>query len=411
MPCPLCLLLILPSAIAVRDDLKLTKLTNGSERVEYKFVHDGIADSSLPCGSRPGTNLPGLAFIQDTGGESASFLEGQEEDKYRCAALQDVCKTGDWKDANTALNKLYEDAEAWNPLFSKWLHILGDRFNAVARPAPLKGKTRAMEKIALKYTFGRNDQSTALYGARELTDIVRGSLVFHNESDMCDAVASLERHDAPVSNVIPGFNFIVVKSKNRFKKPADGYSDMMINLRLTHDNDRTGHVVELQLHHNLMEQAKKKFHCVYKFLRTVTEELPPEGTKGQGISGFKMMSMPFRIEKYLEPLREAATKYPDKIQELQEQVPGFDHRFNFNQTTLCGGRVKLNCDGGLKDQYKLEATYHALKKAMEAAYLTVQQSPDFYVANCIKIQPLHNIPAVPVHPGGPRPYAQESCKA
>jgi len=351
------------------------------------------ADSSQPCGTKPGTSFPYL-----NSEHPFSFLEVQQaqdvqagEDKYRCASLQDVCKTGSGTDANEALNKLYQDAEEWNPFFGKWLDLLASSVNAKASKSPLKGKDRAMEKIRLKYS-GRS-----MYGTRELTDIVRGSLVFQNGVDMCNFLAKLERHDVP-ANVTAGFNFAVVKSKNRFAHPADGYSDMMINVRLTRDGDEKGHLVELQLHHALMEKAKKRFHSVYKFLRGIKESLAPPISRS-----WDHMQRPFLVQQYLEPLRQAQEKYPDAMAELVKNTPGFDPRFN--EAIDCGGGI-ATCKG---DGYRLKETYDALMGAMREAYGQVQASAPFEDTACVKDQSLTNVPALPVSQVAERKYAQVRC--
>jgi len=239
-----------------------------------------------------------------------------------------------------------------------------------------------MEKIRLKYS-GRH-----AYGIRELTDIVRGSIVFQNEVDMCAFLARLERHDVPAS----GFSYSVVKSKNRFAKPADGYSDMMINIRLTHGSDTKGHIVELQVHHQLMEQAKKLFHCVYKFLRVVNEDRQLHGRT------FEIMAKPVFVSRYLEPLRQAANKYPERMENLIS-LPNFDNRFGVGEVNCT--KFQLNC----KYEYKLEETFNTLMTAMREAYRSVQ----WLQTGCIKNLTLTNVPAVPVDQVPNRSYAQVSC--
>ena len=48
--------------------------------------------------------------------------------------------------------------------------------------APIKGEERALEKVTGKYF------EKGMYGARQLTDLLRGSLVFKDVEELCKVV-------------------------------------------------------------------------------------------------------------------------------------------------------------------------------------------------------------------------------
>ena len=133
-----------------------------------------------------------------------------------------------------------------------------------------------MAKLTGKYACA--DQ----YGARQLTDIVRGSFEFADEASICTFVQNvLATADGRLSRGLvvraagtdpkTGRSYEdatveITKTKNRFKENADGMRDMLVNVRLKLKGDPFGHVAELQLHHAAMLAAKHDFHCICTFV-------------------------------------------------------------------------------------------------------------------------------------------------
>ena len=99
--------------------------------------------------------------------------------------------------------------------------------------APVKGKARCMDKVTNKYSCAGQG------GCRQLTDVVRGSIVFVDEPSMCtfiDAVLKDDLSSTPggagvlaLDGMPQGVKVAVRYSKNRFARICDG-------TRLSHDN-------------------------------------------------------------------------------------------------------------------------------------------------------------------------------
>lgn len=140
------------------------------------------------------------------------------------------------------------------------LNIAGNN----GKPAPLdesgmqmdeskmvKGMERAIWKGVVKKT------GLVANHFEGLTDIVRGSIVYENCQELLDALkgvsARLSRHGSTIVDV-----------KNRFKNPASGYRDFLINVSFSGSLNM---VAELQFHVQSMSDAKKKGHGTYEDLR------------------------------------------------------------------------------------------------------------------------------------------------
>jgi hypothetical protein len=106
----------------------------------------------------------------------------------------------------------------------------------------LKSRERATEKTELK----RNGDYS------RITDILAGSLIFDNETTLKKAFDKLKNDRR------------VISIKDRWNKPTeDGYRDYKLNVRLSN-----GHIAEVQLLHQGIEQAKSSLgHYVYEFAR------------------------------------------------------------------------------------------------------------------------------------------------
>ena len=111
--------------------------------------------------------------------------------------------------------------------------------------APLKGDERAIEKITGKYK-GKS---------QKVIDMVRGSLIFDNFEDLQNAKSNIEE-------CISG----KVKIKDRFANPTSmGYKDIILSFQ----DEKTGHVVEIQLHLREMYLAKQEAHTLYEGARSI----------------------------------------------------------------------------------------------------------------------------------------------
>ena len=110
-------------------------------------------------------------------------------------------------------------------------------------PPGLKGKPRAMEKIAGEYGGD----------ASRIVDLSRASIVYDNFEALQAGLAALQG------------KVEIVKTKNRFDQPtASGYRDITLNVKIN------GHVCELQLHlKQIMEVKQGKGHELYEKSRAI----------------------------------------------------------------------------------------------------------------------------------------------
>jgi ppGpp synthetase/RelA/SpoT-type nucleotidyltranferase len=105
----------------------------------------------------------------------------------------------------------------------------------------LKSDTRINEKIRWDY----------LGSPAPIMDLARSSIQCDSFQKIGDAL-DLVRERAAQGE------FEIVKEKNRFEKPADsGYCDYLLNLRMPN-----GHIVELQLQHERIQQHKDWEHRI-----------------------------------------------------------------------------------------------------------------------------------------------------
>lgn len=115
----------------------------------------------------------------------------------------------------------------------------------IAHKSDIKGWERAYDKQQNKY-----------HDASLIKDLVRGTLVFNSVTDLMLGRNHIYEH------------FTVYGTKNSFGQDTDtGYRDMKINVKLD-----TGHIGELQLHIQSMEDSKKHGgHGLYRFIRDFDE--------------------------------------------------------------------------------------------------------------------------------------------
>ncbi|MEO1589686.1 MAG: DUF4157 domain-containing protein [Cyanobacteria bacterium J06632_22] len=143
----------------------------------------------------------------------------------------------------------------FRPLVEDIAKQMGD--NVTAKVGAMKGQERALFKTEYKYDGD----------SENLVDLVRGTLV-------C----------ADVSDVIATFKVVkqranVLRVKNRFAQPMDGYRDIMINVEMSN-----GHVAEIQISMQAMQDAKDKRvdgkesgHDLYKKVRVLEVKKDKEG--------------------------------------------------------------------------------------------------------------------------------------
>jgi hypothetical protein len=115
----------------------------------------------------------------------------------------------------------------------------------VAHQSDIKGWERAYDKQQNKY-----------HDASLIKDLVRGTLVFNSVTELMLGRKHIYEH------------FTVYGTKNSIGQDTEtGYRDMKINVRLD-----TGHIGELQLHIQSMEDSKKNGgHGLYRLIRDFDE--------------------------------------------------------------------------------------------------------------------------------------------
>eukprot|EP01083_Nonionella_stella_P145482 455998_1 len=140
--------------------------------------------------------------------------------------------------------------------FREWLHQIERKCkkqNIVIEQnsgAHVKKIARAFYKAFYVYKNENND------GFKQMTDILRTSLVFDSFTDLYRAF-----------NIIDN-NIKILRVKDRFQpdKVPFGYRDILINFYCP-DTPRTKIVCELQLQHSLFYKYKKRSHDIYKKAR------------------------------------------------------------------------------------------------------------------------------------------------
>jgi hypothetical protein len=110
-------------------------------------------------------------------------------------------------------------------------------------PPSLKGRDRTLEKINTEYDGD----------ASRITDLARSSIVCDNPQQIQEALGALKSE------------FNVVRLKDRFQAPVNGYRDMLINLEMPN-----GHIVEVQLHlRGVLDVKNGVGHQLYEQTRSI----------------------------------------------------------------------------------------------------------------------------------------------
>lgn len=150
---------------------------------------------------------------------------------------------GPQKTAN--LDVLYADAAvAQKELSQLTTNIARELGGEPLIPPTLKGRPRAEEKIKADYAGD----------ASQLVDLARSSIVFKSVEQVQQAIASVKSRAK------------VVRVKDRFEQPANGYRDVLFNLEMPN-----GHVVEMQLHlEGVLRIKEGEGHAIYEQVRSIT---------------------------------------------------------------------------------------------------------------------------------------------
>ena len=150
------------------------------------------------------------------------------------------------------LDELYQEAQKAQEYLSQTTKEIADRLGGEPLiPTTLKGRERALEKIAADYNGD----------ASKITDLARSSIIFENPKQIDRALDELQK------------KFNVVRVKNRFQKPASGYRDILLNLEMPN-----GHIVEMQLHlRSILEVKNGIGHELYEQIRSIQVLAKKEG--------------------------------------------------------------------------------------------------------------------------------------
>ncbi|MEL6911863.1 MAG: hypothetical protein AAFO85_16925 [Cyanobacteria bacterium J06598_4] len=145
---------------------------------------------------------------------------------------------------NNNLDELYQQAAAAQPDLARLTQEFADRFGGEALiPETLKARQRAEEKIAADYGGD----------AARITDLVRSSVIFETESQVTEALDIIRQ------------DMNVIRVKDRFQSPVNGYRDVLLNIRMPN-----GHIAEMQLHLRSILDVKYKFgDKLYNEIRTI----------------------------------------------------------------------------------------------------------------------------------------------
>jgi hypothetical protein len=186
-----------------------------------------------------------------------------------------VCE-GPLQQSSQYLYIAYHEARNTRPLLEELLSGLGQKLRTCTiKCAELKSVFRALEKMALEADHSRR------WTTQCVLDIVRGAISCPEVSLMVDAVEFLEACTVDVRREgthklkdvvqdLPRIN--IVRVKNRFSEPTrGGWVDLLLNITF----EGNPHVVEVQIHHILLERVRDDWggHKVYAKVRVLQELL------------------------------------------------------------------------------------------------------------------------------------------
>lgn len=152
------------------------------------------------------------------------------------------------------LDQLYRDAAVGQTQLNDLTNKLANQFGGEALiPPTLKGRARAQEKITADYSGD----------ASQIVDLARSSIVFKSMKELDQATAALKSSAK------------IVREKDRFAKPMNGYRDRMYNLEMPN-----GHIVEIQLHLDAIMTIKNgRGHALYEQQRAIEAKSKAAGRK------------------------------------------------------------------------------------------------------------------------------------
>ena len=165
------------------------------------------------------------------------------------------------KQSSNDLDELYQQAAEAQPYLNQLTQKVANQLGGEALiPKTLKARERSQEKIAADYGGD----------ASRITDLARSSVIFETEEQVLQALNVLQQ------------DMNVLRVKNRFEKPVNGYRDVLLNLLMPN-----GHIVEMQLHLRSILEAKYQFgDNIYQEIRTIEanatkeqRDLTPDETK------------------------------------------------------------------------------------------------------------------------------------
>jgi hypothetical protein len=177
-------------------------------------------------------------------------LQGEPQRGKVPGPAQKVRTAGPQKTDN--LDRLYADAAVAQTELAELTENIAKEYEGQSLcPPTLKGRARAMEKIATDYD---NDAS-------RIVDLARSSVVFRRPAQVAAALRGICARSR------------VIRVKDRFAKPVNGYRDILLNIEMGN-----GHVVEMQLHLRAILKAKNgPAHALYEQARTIKARARAEG--------------------------------------------------------------------------------------------------------------------------------------
>ena len=155
------------------------------------------------------------------------------------------------KQRTADLDLLYQDAEVAQEALANATRKIAGAVNAEALiPPTLKGRERTLEKINSDYGGD----------ASKIMDLARSSIV-------CDKMSQLRTASEMIQQ-----EFKVIRIKDRFANPQDGYRDILMNVEMPN-----GHIVEVQLHlKGIIEVKNGAGHELYNEVRTIKAKIKME---------------------------------------------------------------------------------------------------------------------------------------
>jgi hypothetical protein len=149
-------------------------------------------------------------------------------------------------------------------------------------PPSLKGRARAQEKISADYAGD----------ASQIVDIARSSVVFKTVDELNAAIALVKARAK------------VLRVKDRFERPIDGYRDLLFNLEMPN-----GHVVEMQLHlAGIMKVKNGPGHALYEQARSIRARAKTAGRPPTAAEAAQIKDLEAQMKKLYDDAFELANR-------------------------------------------------------------------------------------------------------